>query len=141
MIKKILVVDDSRLVHYVYRAVLQRHNCEIVEAMNGQEALDLLAVHNDIQLIILDINMPIMNGVQFMEKAESLGIPGKIPIVICSTAGKEVDVLRGLKLGAKTFLKKPFDAAILHQLIDRLVTVPVFYECLFDTPLLEKGHQ
>src|SRR5512133_3127159 len=120
MLKKILVVDDSALIHQMYRLVMNRYNCTIADAMNGQEALDILAVQNDIELILLDINMPVMNGLQFMEKSAPLGIPNKIPIIIISTEGKEEDTIRGLRLGARGYLKKPFNPPELHSLIDKI---------------------
>ncbi len=121
MLRKILVVDDSALIHQMYRLVMSRYKCEIVDAMNGQEALDLLALQNDVQLILLDINMPVMNGVQFLEKASALGITRSIPVVIISTEGKEEDTIRGLKLGAKGYLKKPFNPSDLHDLIEKII--------------------
>jgi two-component system chemotaxis response regulator CheY len=120
MIKKIMVIDDSALIHQMYRLVMSRYKCEIVDAMNGQEALDIVAVQDDIQLILLDINMPVMNGLQFLEKSAPLGIPKKIPIIIISTEGKEEDTIRGLKLGARGYLKKPFNPPELHNLIDKI---------------------
>lgn len=118
MLKRVLVVDDSALIHQMYRLVMNRYNCTIVDAMNGQEALDILAVQKDIQLILLDINMPVMNGVQFMEKASASGIVRTIPVIIISTEGKEEDTIRGLKLGARGYLKKPFHPSQLHEIID-----------------------
>jgi len=120
MLKKILVVDDSALIHQMYRLVMSRYNCTIVDAMNGQEALDILAVHKDIELILLDINMPIMNGVQFLEKASAIGIVSRIPVIVISTEGKEEDTIRGLKLGARGYLKKPFHPSELHELIEKI---------------------
>ncbi|HWI40893.1 MAG TPA: response regulator [Verrucomicrobiae bacterium] len=121
MLKKVLVVDDSALIHQMYRLVLMRYKCDIIDAMNGQEGLDILATDDDVQLILLDINMPIMNGVQFLEKALALGISKRIPVIIISTEGKEEDTIRGLKLGARGYLKKPFAPADLHELIDRVI--------------------
>ena len=121
MLKKILVVDDSALIHQMYRLVMSRYKCELVDAMNGQEALDVLAVQNDVQLILLDINMPVMNGLQFLEKASALGITKKIQVIVISTEGKEDDTIRGLKLGARGYLKKPFNPADLHDLIEKIV--------------------
>jgi two-component system chemotaxis response regulator CheY len=121
MLDKILVVDDSSLIHQMYRLVMSRYKCEIVDAMNGQEALDILSVQNDIQLILLDINMPVMNGVQFLEKASKIGLPGKIPVIVISTEGKEEDTLRGLRLGARGYLKKPFNPTDLYSLIEKIL--------------------
>ena len=123
MLKKVLIVDDSSLIHQMYRLVLNRYNCEIIDAMNGQEALDLLGIHQGVELILLDINMPVMNGVQFMEKARQLSITRDIPVIIISTEGKENDTLRGLQLGAKAYLRKPFKSDLLHELIEKLVGV------------------
>ena len=120
MLKKIMVIDDSALIHQMYRLVMSRYKCEIVDAMNGQEALDIVAVQDDIQLILLDINMPVMNGLQFLEKSAPLGIPKRIPIIIISTEGKEEDTIRGLRLGARGYLKKPFNPPELHSLIDKI---------------------
>jgi two-component system chemotaxis response regulator CheY len=124
MLKKVLVVDDSALIHQMYRLVLNRYNCTIADAMNGQEALDILAVQGDIELILLDINMPVMNGVQFLEKAAPLGIVKKIPVIVISTEGKEDDTIRGLKLGARGYLKKPFHPAGLHEMIEKIFKQP-----------------
>lgn len=121
MLNKMLVVDDSSLIHQMYRLVMTRYKCEILDAMNGQEALDILALQNDIQLILLDINMPVMNGLQFLEKASVLGMAKRIPIVVISTEGKEEDTIRCLKLGARGYLKKPFNPSDLHDLIDRIM--------------------
>ena len=124
MLKKILVVDDSALIHQMYRLVLNRYNCSTVDAMNGQEALDILAVQGDVDLIILDINMPVMNGLQFMEKASRIGIVKRIPVIIISTEGKEADTIRGLELGASGYLKKPFQPTTLHEMIERIFNLP-----------------
>jgi two-component system chemotaxis response regulator CheY len=129
MLKKVLIVDDSALIHQMYRLVMSRYHCAIADAMNGQEALDILAVQRDIDLILLDINMPVMNGLQFMEKASAALIPSKIPVIIISTEGKEEDTIRGLRLGAKAYLKKPFHPSLLHEIIEKLFstrTVGVF---------------
>lgn len=123
MLKKILVVDDSSLIHQMYRLVMSRYKCEIVDAMNGQEALDILSLQNDIQLILLDINMPVMNGVQFLEKAAKSGLPSKVPVIVISTEGKEEDTLRGLKLGARGYLKKPFNPTDLYSLIEKILPI------------------
>lgn len=120
MPKKVLIVDDSPLIHQMYRLVFKRFDSQLIDAMNGQEALELLARHGDIDLILLDINMPVLNGVQFLEKAAAGGIPGRIPIIIISTEGKEEDTLRGLRLGARSYLLKPFKPSDLQALIDRM---------------------
>jgi two-component system chemotaxis response regulator CheY len=120
MLKKVLVVDDSALIHQMYKMVLTRYKCSIVDAMNGQDGLDKLALHPDASLVLLDINMPIMNGLEFIKKVKETGSYDHIPIVIVSTEGKEADTIRGLALGARGYVKKPFQPSDLHNLIDRL---------------------
>lgn len=121
-LRKILVVDDSQLIHSMYRLVLNRYiGCRIVDAMNGLEALDVLSTESDFDLILLDINMPVMNGIQFMEKIRKENIYRHIPVVVISTEGKETDTLRALKLGAWGYVVKPFKPEILYELIEKVL--------------------
>jgi len=120
MLKKVLVVDDSALIHKMYQLVLLRYNCEMVIATNGQEALDILAVQRDFQLVLLDIHMPVMNGIEFMEKAKTQGLTNSFPIIILSAEGKEADTIKGLQLGARAYLKKPFKSTDLYDIIGKI---------------------
>lgn len=120
MLKKVLVVDDSALIHQMYKMVLMRYKCDIIEALNGQDGLDKLVKNPDANLILLDINMPLMNGLEFIKKVKDLGNYDHIPIIIVSTEGKEEDTMRGLTLGAKGYVKKPFQPSDLHTLIEKL---------------------
>lgn len=121
MLNKVLVVDDSALIHQMYHLVLARYRCRVLDAGNGAEALDILAQHDDVQLVLLDINMPVMNGVQFLEKAALLGITDRVPVVIVSTEGKEADTVHGLKMGASGYLTKPFTPSQLHEVIVKVL--------------------
>ena len=120
MLKKVIVVDDSALIHQMYKMVLMRYKCEIVDALNGQDALDKLAKHPDASLVLLDINMPVMDGIEFIKKVKELGKYDHIPIIMVSTEGREEDAIRGLSLGAKGYVKKPFQPSDLHALIEKL---------------------
>lgn len=123
MLKKVLVIDDSALIHQMYKMVLMRYRCQIIDALNGQDGLDKLAKNPDIDLILLDINMPVMNGLDFMKKVKAENAYAHIPIVLVSTEGKEEDTMRGLGLGAKGYVKKPFQPSDLHMLIEKLYPV------------------
>jgi len=121
-LRKVLVIDDSKLIHQMYRLVLMRfRDCKIVDAMNGLEALEILAREKDFDLILLDINMPIMNGIQFMEKISENGIHGRTPIIVISTEGKEEDTVRAMRLGARGYIVKPFKSESLYDLIEKVV--------------------
>ncbi|MEK6581328.1 MAG: response regulator [Thermodesulfovibrionales bacterium] len=120
---KVLIVDDSKLIHQMYRLVLMRYkNCALMDAMNGLEALDILSRENGIDLILLDINMPVMNGVQFMEKLKKDSLYRHIPIVVISTEGKEEDTIRAMKLGAWGYIVKPFKSESLYELLEKVIT-------------------
>jgi two-component system, chemotaxis family, chemotaxis protein CheY len=121
MLKKVLLVDDSSLIHQMYRLVFGRYGCKLEVAMNGQQALDALSTQGDIDLVLLDINMPVMNGVEFLERCSLDGLTDKAPIVVVSTEGKEADTLRALRLGARGYLTKPFTASQLHEMVHKLV--------------------
>lgn len=120
MLKKVLVIDDSNLIHSMYKMVLMRYKCKIVSAMNGQDALDKLAANPDTDLILCDINMPVLNGLEFVKKAREQAAYQNIPIIMVSTEGKEEDTLKALSLGARGYVKKPFQPSELHALIDQL---------------------
>lgn len=121
-LNKILIVDDSHLIHQMYRLILSQYkNCAICDAMNGLEALDILSREGGIELILLDINMPIMNGVQFMEKIKADRIHKGIPIIVISTEGREDDTMTALKLGAWGYVVKPFKPDMLHDLIEKVL--------------------
>ena len=121
MLRKILAVDDSALIHQMYKLFLSRYkNCKLVSAMNGLEALDKLGQEEGIDLILLDINMPVMNGLEFLQRVQKENAYKDIPVIIISTEGKEEDTIRGLKMGARGYVKKPFQASELHSLIEKI---------------------
>ena len=121
-LSKVLIVDDSKLIHQMYRLVLMRFkDCRLVDAMNGLEALEILSREKDFDLILLDMNMPIMNGIQFMEKITEDGIERQIPIIVVSTEGKEEDTIRAMRLGAWGYIVKPFKSESLYDLIGKVI--------------------
>lgn len=122
MLKKVLVVEDSELLHNMYRLALKRYKgCQYVKATNGREGLDILASEKNVDLILLDINMPVMNGIEFLQAAKQQDSYKDIPIIIISTEGKEEDTRRGLEMGARAYITKPFQSITLHDLIDKIV--------------------
>jgi CheY-like chemotaxis protein len=117
--RKVLVVEDSRLIHKMYEVMLRP--CMLIAAHDGCEGLARLAEHPDADVIILDINMPHMTGLEFLEQVKGKPEYASIPVVIVSTEGKEEDVARGLRAGAAAYLKKPFQREDLLKIIGRLV--------------------
>ena len=103
---KILVVDDSKLMHKIYEVMLRQY--PIVYAVNGRDALTKLDADGAIDLVLLDINMPMMNGIEFLERLRADAERADLPVIIISTEGKEEDTVRGLEAGANAYIKKPF---------------------------------
>lgn len=121
MVQKILVVEDSQLLHRMFDMILARGpGFQVVHAMNGKEGLEKLAENPDVEVILLDINMPQMNGLEFLSKLQAEPQLKNIPVVIVSTEGKEEDIIRGLRAGAKAYIKKPFQAPDLLQVIQKI---------------------
>lgn len=116
--KKVLVVDDSRLIHKMFEVMLREF--ELVHASDGIEALQRLGEDADIDLILLDINMPNMNGLEFLDKVKQDAALADIPVIIVSTEGKEEDTIRGLEAGAAAYIKKPFRSEEILVIIERL---------------------
>ena len=101
--RKVLIVEDSELLQTSYSLLFpllfQRHRaegCEIVRAMNGEEGLRRLTEHPDCDLIVLDINMPVMSGLEFLEHCKGVSLFADIPVIICSTEGEQHPRQRGV---------------------------------------------
>ena len=116
--RKILVVDDSKLIHKMFEVLLRQFS--LVHAHDGLEALQCLGTHSEIDLILLDINMPKMSGLEFLAQIKGDTVFKTIPVVIISTEGKEEDTIRGLEAGAAAYIKKPFGNQELLEVIQRL---------------------
>ncbi|MEM6455994.1 MAG: response regulator [Acidobacteriota bacterium] len=116
--RKILVVDDSKLIHKMFEVLLRQYT--LIHAHDGLEALQCLGTDASIDLILLDINMPRMSGLEFLQQVKSDATLESIPVVIISTEGKEEDTLRGLEAGASAYIKKPFGNQELLNVIQSL---------------------
>lgn len=117
--KKVLVIDDSTLIHKMFKLILPRTTQ--VDAFDGRQALDCLAENPDIDLILLDINMPQMNGFEFLERLRADAAFANIPVIIVSTEGKDEDTIRGLEAGATAYIRKPFRNEAAADLIRQVI--------------------
>jgi CheY-like chemotaxis protein len=93
---KVLVVDDSAVLQRTYKVTLSRYECQIIPALSGQAGLNFLASNPDTNLLIVDIKMPHMNGLEFIKKVREQAAFSNIPIIIVSTRGKEDDAKEAL---------------------------------------------
>ncbi|MCJ7498744.1 response regulator [bacterium] len=121
MAKKILVVEDSPMTRSLIVSALEEvGDYTIIEAANGFQALRKLPEVSP-DLVITDINMPDINGlevVRFVKQSENFK---HIPVIIVTTEGRDVDKERGLRLGADKYLVKPFQPAQLQQFVQELL--------------------
>ena len=113
MRKRILVVDDDAMNLKRTRMILEKHY-NVLLAESGREALEKIRFEK-IDLILLDIAMPDMNGIEAFEHMKEEGID--IPVIFLTASGDEDDVLSALSLGAVNYLKKPF---IPQELLKRV---------------------
>lgn len=114
---RFLIVDDSPAMRAVVRRVLTMTGLDVDgcwEASNGQEALSLLE-NQPVDLILTDINMPCMDGEQFVARLQTLEACRDIPVVVVSSAQTELRAQRLLALGARGFVKKPFLPETLRE--------------------------
>ena len=117
MSKKVLVIDDSSIMRsLVVSAIEELRDVETVEACNGSEALKALP-HHTFDLIITDINMPEINGLEVVHFVKNHEFYKKIPTIIISTDHGEEDVKKGLALGANHYFIKPFEMDSLKDVV------------------------
>jgi CheY-like chemotaxis protein len=121
---KVLVVDDSQLIHKMYELALRAYpRCELEShfASDGFEGLAQLQRHPDIGLIMLDVNMPSMSGLEFLTRVKAEPALRGIPVVLQSTEDSEDDIRRGMEAGAWGYLTKPYTPQRLHALLDEIL--------------------
>ena len=118
--KTVLVVDDSGSVRQQVAMALRRAGFALVEAADGREGLAMLAANKNIDMVICDINMPNMNGLEMVEKVKSQPENKSLPILMLTTEGQPSMVKRAKEAGAVGWLVKPFNSVQLVQTVSRL---------------------
>jgi two-component system, chemotaxis family, chemotaxis protein CheY len=112
MTRTCLVVDDSRVVRKVARRILEAHGFAVTEAVDGQKALDACHEHLP-DCVLLDWNMPIMDGLQFLQALRKEFGPNNPPVVFCTTENDIGHIEIAISNGAQEYIMKPFDEDIL----------------------------
>jgi two-component system, chemotaxis family, chemotaxis protein CheY len=112
MQKHCLIVDDSPVIRKVARRILENMNFMIMEAEDGAKALDVCAVHMP-DAILLDWNMPVMDGYEFLKVLRTVDNGKKPKVVFCTTENDVAHIARAMHAGADEYIMKPFDKEIL----------------------------
>lgn len=115
-----LVVDDSRLHHQMYHLIFARPafgGASLLHAYNGREGYALFTAHPELTAVFLDLNMPGMTGLEFLERRRAERLHLQVPIILVTTESSVEDEERGLAAGAWAYLRKPFAPEHLEQLV------------------------
>ena len=115
---KILVVDDEERMRKLVRDFLANKGYRVLEASNGEEALDIFLQQKDIALILLDVMMPVMDG---WETCRSIREYSKVPIIMLTAKSEEKDELKGFELGVDEYITKPFSPKILVARVEAIL--------------------
>lgn len=112
--KTCLVVDDSKVVRMVARKILHDLDFEIIEAVDGKDALEICGSGMP-DAVLLDWNMPVMNGIEFLHEMRAM--PGGVnPVVVFCTTENDVSHIReAISAGANEYIMKPFDSDIIQS--------------------------
>jgi two-component system chemotaxis response regulator CheY len=119
--KKVLVVDDSPTVRQQVGVALRAAGFEVVEASDGADGIAKLSADAQIGMVILDVNMPRMNGLDMLEAVKASGNNPNLPIVMLTSEGQQSLIERAKKAGAKGWIVKPFKAELLVAAVRKLI--------------------
>lgn len=114
---RILVTDDSQLLRKKLRGELERLNCEVIEAINGKEAITAV-LEQELDGIILDIVMPIVGGIEALAFIRE--VAPDVPVVMLSSMGTPQKLMHCLKMGAIDFIHKPYTREQIIHTVERL---------------------
>jgi len=117
---RVMVVDDSKTVRNYHGSILSAMGIDIVEAENGMEALEK-SLNADIDLYLVDVNMPIMDGYSFITDLRKQDNDKTVPVIMVTTQAKEKDKISAYKSGANLFETKPIKPDQLQAYIDILL--------------------
>jgi two-component system chemotaxis response regulator CheY len=110
---KVLVVDDSAIMRKVIEQILEMLGHESVQATHGLDAFERLKEHADVRLILLDWNMPEMNGIEFLRAIKDRPGLAEIPVIMLTTESERRKMIEAIEAGAKHYLTKPFQPETL----------------------------
>jgi two-component system, chemotaxis family, chemotaxis protein CheY len=121
MAKTILIVDDSSSLRMVVKLALTRAGYEVIEAGDGKEGLAQLEKAGKVNLIVSDVNMPVMDGIAFVTEVKKHPRHKFTPVVMLTTEGQDAKKEQGKAAGAKAWIVKPFNPPQLLDAVSKLI--------------------
>ena len=118
--KTILIVDDSLTVRQQVSMTLTMAGYQVIEACDGQDGVDRVRGTPNIAMVLCDLNMPRMNGLEFLENVRKQGAYAALPVVMLTTEGQADLIQRAKGLGAKGWITKPFKPDLLIAVVKKL---------------------
>ena len=115
--KTCLVVDDSKVIRKVARHILETLDYQISEAGDGREALDVMNANRP-DVILLDWNMPVMGGMEFLDELNRLDLSDRPKVVFCTTEHASSSIRDAINAGADEYIMKPFDRETLKSKLE-----------------------
>jgi len=138
---KLLTVDDSKTVRIIIKKAFKLYDCEILEAANGVEGL-AVATKETPDIILLDVTMPVMDGVEMLTKLKADPALKAIPVIMLTAEGGKDNVLKIAKIGVRDYIVKPFKEDLLVQKVGRIIDLkpisdsPTKAKSIFDSATL-----
>ena len=117
---KALIVDDSRFIREYLRQLLERMGLQCEEAMDGQQAIDVLRRAGQFDFMLLDVNMPVMGGLECVKTLREAGLQPPMKVMMVTTEADNSFICRALEYGADEFLMKPFTPESLREKLQML---------------------
>lgn len=116
--KKLLAVDDSRTVRKMAKQMIGSLGLEVLEAEDGQKALELVRSEPDVDVVLLDWNMPVMDGLTFLKTIREEPLPNQPVVVMCTTENEMTRIMEALQAGANEYIMKPFTEDIVRDKLE-----------------------
>ncbi len=119
----VLIADDSSTVRKFVTFSLASQNLEVVTAVDGMDALEKISQTPQVDLIIVDLNMPNMDGFEFIQNVRGSELHRNVPIIILSSERGEESKRRGKEVGADAYIEKPFDAKNIEYQVSKFLDI------------------
>ncbi len=121
MKKNVLIIDDSESIREVVSSGLELSGYNVIKGINGEDGLKCLHAHSDIDLVITDLNMPVMDGITFLKEARKNEKYKYLPIIILTTESQEAKKQEAKNAGATGWIIKPFSSEKLVSVIKKVI--------------------